>query len=138
MTSRPDRSRAARALRCVAGPVAKFFSASWDTWTQRLTDCAAIPFTLLQIPQIIQNVGNLRHGNPQALANLPWMGYSTGILGNMLLLSYFVSMKEKSAARVQAIGVITSALVVGQIFRAGFMPEEAFLAIVPAIVGGLA
>ena len=66
------------------------------------------------------------------------MGYSTGILGNMLLLSYFVSMKEKSAARVQAIGVITSALVVGQIFRAGFMAEEAFWAIVPAIVGGLA
>ena len=120
------------------GRLKKFFSASWDAWTQRLTDFAAIPFTLLQIPQIIQNVGNLRHGNSQALANLPWMGYSTGILGNMLLLSYFVSMKERSAARVQAIGVITSALVVGQIFWAGFMPAEAFFAIMPAIVGGLA
>lgn len=113
------------------------FAARWERWTQNLTDFAAVPFLALQAPQIWANITNLLAGHPEALVNLPWIGYSTGILGNMLLLGWFASQKEKSAARVQAIGVATSAVVVVQIFLAGHMPLAAFAAIMPAIVGGL-
>ncbi|MDX6770007.1 MAG: S8 family serine peptidase [Elusimicrobiota bacterium] len=120
-----------------APPAKKAFAAQWDRWTQRLTDFAAVPFLALQAPQIWANLTNLLAGHPEQLANLPWMGYSTGILGNMLLLSWFASQKESSAARVQAIGVVTSAVVVAQIFMAGFMPATAFAAVMGAIVAGL-
>lgn len=113
------------------------FARRWDRWTQNLTDFAAVPFLALQAPQIWANISNLVAGHPEALVNLPWIGYSTGILGNMLLLGWFASQKEKSAARVQAIGVVTSAVVVGQIFLAGHMPLAAFAAVMPAIVAGL-
>ncbi len=110
---------------------------SWDLLTEKLTKWALVPFTLLQVPQIIMNITNLIGGNPEALSILPWMGYSTGILGNMLLLSYFASQKEKGASLVQGVGVITSAVVVTQIFLAGFMPGLAFAVVMPAIVAGL-
>ncbi len=116
----------------------KRLAKTWDAWTQRLTDFAAVPFLLLQAPQIWANVQNLSAGAHGALANLPWMGYSTGILGNMLLLSWFAGQKEKSAARVQAIGVLTSAVVVAQIYMAGHMPFAAFALVMPAIAAGLA
>ena len=120
----------------------------WERWTERLTDWAAVPFVALQAPQIWLNYEYLTAGQNQLLANLPWMGYSTGILANTLMLSYFVSMRQKSAARVQAIGVATSAVVVVQIFMASLaltaaglsplMPKMAFLLIMPAIVIALA
>lgn len=113
------------------------FAAKWNRWTQRLTDFAAVPFLALQIPQIISNITNLVGGHADQLANLPWMGYSTGILGNMLLLSWFSGQKETSAARVQAIGVATSAIVVAQIFLAGFMPGAAFVGVLGAVAAGL-
>lgn len=109
----------------------------WDRVTQTLTDFAALPFLALQAPQIWTNVQNLLASHPEALANLPWIGYSTGILGNMLLLGWFASQKETSAARVQAIGVATSAVVVAQIFLAGHMPAAAFATVLPAVVAGL-
>lgn len=118
-------------------PAKSTFAQAWDRWTQRLTDFAAVPFLALQAPQIWANIGNLIGNHPEQLANLPWMGYSTGILGNMLLLSWFASQKETSAARVQAIGVMTSAVVVAQIFLAGFMPPLAFAAVMAAIGAGL-
>lgn len=114
------------------------FAARWEKWTQNLTDFAALPFLALQAPQIWANVVNLLGGHPEALANLPWIGYSTGILGNMLLLGWFASQKEKSPSRVQAIGVATSAVVVVQIFLSGHMPALAFFTVMPAIVAGLA
>lgn len=126
------------APRSVAPAPTHSFAERWDRWTQHLTDSAAVAFLALQIPQIISNISNLINAHPEQLANLPWMGYSTGILGNMLLLSWFASQKEKSAARVQAIGVVTSLMVVVQIALAGFMPAAAFWTVVPLIAAGLA
>ncbi|MBI4369950.1 MAG: hypothetical protein HY547_06950, partial [Elusimicrobia bacterium] len=117
--------------------IVDFFKASWDKWTDGLTKLSLLAFAPLQLPQIWKNLQNLVSGNEQALSILPWMGYSTGILGNMLLLSFFSSQGEKSAALVQAVGVITSAFVVIQIFQAGFMPEIAFWLILPVIAAGL-
>ncbi|MEK7746570.1 MAG: alpha-amylase family glycosyl hydrolase, partial [Elusimicrobiota bacterium] len=116
---------------------APFWKASWADWTQRLTAFSMVPFALLQLPQILKNIGNLAAGNAAALSGLPWMGYSTGILGNMLLLSYFSSQKEKSAAAVQAVGVLESVVVVTQIFLAGFMPAAAFAVVLPVVAAGL-
>ena len=114
-----------------------FWKATWDVWTQRLTSFSMFPFALLQLPQIIKNAGNLFAGHAAALSGLPWMGYSTGILGNMLLLSYFSGNKEKSAAAAQAVGVIESSIVITQIFLAGFMPAIAFSVVMPVVVAGL-
>ena len=114
-----------------------FWRASWDTWTKRLTNSAFLAFLPLQVPQIVANFGFIFAGTLNPISILPWMGYSTGILANMILLSYFVSKKEKGAALVQAVGVLSSALVVGQIFYAGFMPAAAFWAVAAAILAGL-
>ncbi|MBI4052279.1 MAG: hypothetical protein HY400_07215, partial [Elusimicrobia bacterium] len=109
----------------------------WDLWTRRLTHAAMIPFAVLQIPQIMKNLAHLSAGHAEAISILPWMGYSTGLLGNMLLLSYFVSQKERGAATVQTVGVITTLIVLSQIFLAGFMPGAAFGTILPVILLGL-
>jgi glycosidase len=113
------------------------FSSRWDAWTSRLTNLAFLAFVPLQLPQIIANIGFISAGTLAPISILPWMGYSTGILANMILLSYFVGKKEKGAALVQAVGVLTSAAVVGQIFYAGFMPAFAFWSVAAAILGGL-
>ena len=117
--------------------VKRLRNGTWDDWTELLTNSAILAFLPLQVPQIIKNFSLIAAGNVSQISILPWMGYSTGILGNMLLLSYFVSQKEAGAARVQAVGVMTSAVVVGQIFYAGFMPAFAFWAVAPTIVVGL-
>lgn len=114
-----------------------FWRASWDTWTNRLTNSAFLAFLPLQVPQIVANFGFILSGNLNPISILPWMGYGTGILANMILLSYFVSKKEKGAALVQAVGVLGSAVVVGQIFYAGFMPAAAFWSITGALLAGL-
>jgi len=114
-----------------------FFAASWDEWTRRLTDASIIAFLPLQLPQIVKNIGYLLAGQVAPMAVLPWMGYSTGILANLLLLSWFTSQKEPSAARVQAVGVVTSGVVLGQLFLAGFMPAAAFFTVMPVIATGL-
>lgn len=110
---------------------------TWDALTKWLTDSAILAFLPLQVPQIIKNFLLISAGTLAPISILPWMGYTTGILGNMLLLSYFVSKKEAGAARVQAVGVITSGIVLAQIFYAGFMPAFAFWGIAAMMAGGL-
>ncbi|MFH1725651.1 MAG: hypothetical protein ABII00_13665 [Elusimicrobiota bacterium] len=113
------------------------FRASWERWTGRLTNVSVLAFLTLHLPQIVKNIGYLANGTVDPISILPWMGFAAGILGNMLLLARFVSLKERGAASVQTAGLIASGVVVVQIFLAGFMPAPAFWTIVPAIVGGL-
>ena len=75
-------------------------------------------------------------GNPTDLAILPWAGYCTGFLGNMLLLSYFVGHREGGAVAVQGIGAATTAVLLCQIYVAGYMPTVAFWAVVGFVILG--
>ena len=51
--------------------------------------------------QIVKNARHLLAGDSASLGVLSWMGYATGFLGNMLLLSYFTARREQSACMVQ-------------------------------------
>lgn len=55
-------------------------------------------------------------------------GMLTGLLGNLSLLSYFAKKREKEAAVVQTLGVISTHVVLAQLTMAGAMPMPFFVA----------
>ncbi|KAG6544104.1 hypothetical protein Mapa_014521 [Marchantia paleacea] len=109
----------------------------WDSTTARLADSATAAFLLLQLPQILLNTQNLVAGNYAALFAVPWMGQLTGLLGNLSLLSYFASKRERGAMVVQAVGVVSTLIVLLQLAIAGAMPPVAFAVTGTAVVVGL-
>ena len=54
----------------------------------------------------------------------------------MLLLSYFVAQKEGAAVAVQGIGAASTAVLLSQIYLAGYMPPAAFWAVVGFVITG--
>eukprot|EP00803_Ostreobium_quekettii_P003646 evm.model.scf_1754.1 EVM.evm.TU.scf_1754.1 scf_1754:22951-27089(-) len=98
----------------------------WDVMTQELVQLSTVPFVVLLLPQVIRNAVNMASGNLGALSILSWMGFMTALLGNTILLSYFVSKGERGAALVQAIGMGSNFVMLVQIFLAGFLPSPTF------------
>eukprot|EP00897_Mesotaenium_endlicherianum_P008089 jgi/Mesen1/7308/ME000374S06669 len=111
---------------------------AWNGITEKLTISSSFVGLLMLVPQIVKNFESLLGGNVAAVGILSWQGYSTGFLGNMLLLSYFVSKKETSASLVQTIGASTTAVLLAQVFLAGYMPLPAFAAVAGLLGFGLA
>lgn len=127
-------------VRFEAGQEALFLSPSfmqWDSLTGQLAGSATLAFLLLQLPQIILNAQNLMSGNKIALFAVPWMGQLTGLLGNLSLLSYFAKKRESGAMIVQAVGVVSTFVVLLQLTVAGSMPCSAFTATATAVGLGL-
>ncbi|KAF2563798.1 hypothetical protein F2Q70_00014433 [Brassica cretica] len=79
----------------------------WDSWTAKFSGGANVRFLMMQLPQIILNAQNLLAGNNTALSAVP-SGMLTGLLGNLSLLSYSAKKREKEAAVVQTLGVIST------------------------------
>ncbi|VFQ81301.1 unnamed protein product [Cuscuta campestris] len=100
----------------------------WDSLTAKFAGAANVPFLVLQLPQIILNARNIIARNNSALFAVPWLGMLTGLLGNLSLLSYFIKKREKEAAVVQALGVVSSYVVISQLAVAGAMPFPHFVA----------
>ncbi|TYJ24196.1 hypothetical protein E1A91_A08G244700v1 [Gossypium mustelinum] len=109
----------------------------WDSLTSTFSGAANIPFLLLQLPQIILNARNLLAGNKTALLAVPWLGMLTGLLGNLSLLSYFAKKKEKEAAVVQTLGVLSTYVVISQLTMAEAMPLPHFVATSVVVGSGL-
>ncbi|KAE8711593.1 Maltose excess protein 1 [Hibiscus syriacus] len=109
----------------------------WDSLTSTFSGAANIPFLLLQLPQIILNARNLLIGNKTALLAVPWLGMCTGLLGNLSLLSYFAKKKEKEAVVVQALGVVSTYVVIAQLAMAEAMPIPYFVATSVVVGSGL-
>ncbi|GMI88769.1 MALTOSE EXCESS 1, ROOT CAP 1 [Hibiscus trionum] len=109
----------------------------WDSLTSTFSGAANIPFLLLQLPQIILNARNLLAGNKTALLAVPWLGMFTGLLGNLSLLSYFAKKKEKEAVVVQALGVVSTYVVISQLAMAEAMPIPYFVATSVVVGSGL-
>ncbi|XVF56661.1 hypothetical protein PTKIN_Ptkin06aG0138300 [Pterospermum kingtungense] len=109
----------------------------WDSLTANFAGAANIPFLLLQLPQIILNARNLLAGNKTALFAVPWLGMLTGLLGNLSLLSYFAKKKEKEAAVIQTLGVVSIHVVLTQLAMAGAMPLPSFVATSVVVGAGL-
>jgi hypothetical protein len=112
----------------VTDPAIEIRFKKWDDWTARSADSATFAFLLLQLPQIYLNFRNLTDGNTSALSAVPWMGQLTSLLGNLALLSYFAGKQERGAMVVQAVGVISTLVVLSQLAIAEAMPLPAFLA----------
>ncbi|KAH0937061.1 hypothetical protein HID58_004522 [Brassica napus] len=64
-------------------------------------------------------------------------GMLTGLLGNLSLLSYFAKKREKEAAVVQTLGVISTYVVLVQLTMAGAMPVQYFVATSAVVTVGL-
>lgn len=64
-------------------------------------------------------------------------GQLLGLLGNLSLLTYFASKKERDARVVQAAGVLETLVVLGQLAMAGAMPSAAFLVTASVVLVGL-
>lgn len=111
--------------------------AAWDVITGRMAGSATFAFLLLQLPQIYLNFQNLMNGNTTALFAVPWMGQLTGLLGNLSLLSYFAKKREVGAMVVQAVGVVTTWVVLLQLTMVGSMPTPTFIVTSTAVGLGL-
>ncbi|KAI5081031.1 hypothetical protein GOP47_0004214 [Adiantum capillus-veneris] len=135
-----EKGRGCREVKCQALEFEKEEKSStykfWDGVTEQLSGSATFAFLPLQLPQIILNYRNLSAGNAAALAAVPWTGLLTGLLGNLSLLSYFAEKKEKGATIVQAVGVLSTFIVLVQLAIAGTMPAPVFTATAVAVVIG--
>jgi len=87
-------------------------------------------FLALQLPQIAHNFLE----SPDKMRSLAWAGYVSGSMGNVSLCSYFTGISEFAQARVQAIGCVTTYLVLAQVYNAGFCPGTTF-AVLSTVLG---
>ena len=90
--------------------------------------CALVgmgPLVALTAPQLMKNFASVAAGDPGAVAAVSWEAYAAGMLGNMLLLSYFAEKREPVATAAQAVGAMTSFALLVQIAWSGNMPEVA-------------
>lgn len=123
----------------VARPASKaeVSRAAWTKWTKRFTHWAAGIFLFIQAPQFIKNIGFLAAGDAWKIGILPWMGYTTGTLASMLLLTHFVDHRERGAIRAQTISMVANLAILTQIFIGGFMPWTAFALLASAVAVNL-
>lgn len=110
----------------------------WNKVTERLVGYSAIPFSILVLPQVIQNASNMSSGNVAALSIISWevrkrssdasrsvmfliknpnwksQGYLSALMGNTLMCSHFANRGERSAVNVQLVGILNNMLVLLQ------------------------
>lgn len=112
----------------------------WDDWNQLLVSLSIFAFLPLQLPQIFKNYQLIASGDPAQIATMsiiPVMGYASGMIANLLLMSFLSEQRELLGAIVQAIGVITSGIVLSQLFYVDMVPSELYIPLVSVMVVGL-
>jgi hypothetical protein len=105
----------------------------WPVATDKMVALSSIPFTVLSLPQAIQNFQNIASGNAASLQAISWLTYATALLGNTLMCGHFISRGESSAVGVQIIGIANNLLILAQLAYAGAMPAAAFAVIVVVV-----
>ena len=131
-----DAATGARAAGALARPRTE---EEWDALTEWFSLCAMVPLTFLTFPQIWKNYVNAVAGDAAAIGAVSWQGYAAGMLGNLLLLSYFADKREPTATAAQAIGVTTSFMLITQIAWSGNVHNVAPIAMALSsafVVGG--
>jgi len=121
------RARAAleSVFRTTKKPVSTLDETELDVMTETMSFFAMVPLTLLTFPQIWKNYVNAMAGDLAVIGAVSWQGYGAGMLGNLLLLSYFADKREPAATAAQAIGVTTSMMLLTQIAWSGNMHNVA-------------
>ncbi len=113
---------------------------SWNHWNQLLVSLSILVFLPLQFPQVLRNYELIASADPNAIATLaviPAMGYASGMLGNLLLMNFLAEQKEFWGTTVQAVGMITSGIVLTQLFSVGLVPKFFFIPFVAILAVGL-
>ncbi|KAL6761626.1 maltose exporter-like protein [Haematococcus lacustris] len=123
----------ARGQRPARATVACAQNGSWEQLTDRMVSFASVPFSILVLPQVLQNMKNMASGNSAALGCISWEGYTSALMGNTLMCSHFANRGERSAVNVQLIGIINNMMVLLQVALAEFMPTQVF-AVVTVLV----
>jgi len=107
---------------------------SYDSLTQKLVAASSLPFTVIVLPQVLQNMQNISAGNLGALAAISWVGWTAGLSGNALMSTHLAARGEATAVNVQLIGVMSNLLVLGQLWFAQVMPTAAFAGVLTAAI----
>ena len=122
---RGTRQRAALESALAKKSVSTLDEKELDVMTETMSFFAMVPLTLLTFPQIWKNYVNAMAGDLAVIGAVSWQGYGAGMLGNLLLLSYFADKREPAATAAQAIGVTTSMMLLTQIAWSGNMHNVA-------------
>jgi hypothetical protein len=104
-------------------------SSSWPALTDRMVALSSVPFTVLSLPQAVQNFQNIAAGSSASLQAVSWLAYATALFGNTLMCGHFANRGESSAVGVQLIGIANNLLILGQLAWARAMPAPAFGAV---------
>lgn len=99
--------------------------AEMDAYTETLSCIAMAPLACLTMPQVWKNFVNMTTGDAAAIGAVSWQAYAAGMLGNLLLLSYFAEKRERAATGAQVVGVVTSFFLLSQIAWSGNMHNVA-------------
>ena len=113
---------------------------TWERWSRLLVSLSIIAFLPLQLPQILRNAAVIETHDPLQIAQLqviPLLGYASGMMANLLLMSYLADRQEFWGTIVQALGVITSGIVVTQLFGVGLVDPGLFTTIALGVGVGL-
>lgn len=102
---------------------------------QSKSQIASYGHFLRSIPFISKKIGNSEKMNEYSMREF-CEAQLTSLMGNLFLLSYFVSKKERGASIVQAAGVFTTLIGLLQQTIVGAMPLDVFVATVVACVAG--
>jgi hypothetical protein len=107
-------------------------ASAYDDLTKKLVAASSIPFTIIVLPQVLQNAQNLQAGNLAALGSISWVGWTAGLSGNALMSTHLAARGEATAVNVQLIGVVSNLMVLAQLWMAGVMPTAAFSGVLTA------
>src|SRR5262249_30216790 len=94
-------------------------------WADVMNWLSLFVYLYLPVPQILRSYHNLHSGAADQLQVLSPLGYSFGMLADLLVIPYFLSINEKAPASVQVVGVLANSVVLYQITAAHFLPALA-------------
>jgi hypothetical protein len=103
--------------------------AHWERFSQIMVSLSILVFLPLQVPQIWRNLTAIASQDAATIAHLqviPVLGYGSGMVANLLLMCYLADRQERWGAIVQCLGIVTSGIVVTQLFTVGLVHPMLF------------
>jgi hypothetical protein len=105
-----------------------------------MVSLSILAFLPLQVPQIWRNLEVISSQDPLTIAHLkviPVLGYASGMVANLLLMCYLADRQERWGAIVQGVGIVTSGVVVTQLFTVGLVNTHLFMVLGVGMVVGM-
>lgn len=112
----------------------------WERFSQFMVSLSILAFLPLQVPQIWRNFDAITSQDPATIAHLkviPVLGYVSGMVANLLLMCYLADRQERWGAIVQCLGIVTSGIVVTQLFSVGLVDPLLFAVLILGVGLGI-